>query len=300
MLRVWRDFVRANPAAKRLPVVVSIVVRHCTKRGRGPGTLHGLVDPLVRKVPELRELVPNARILVDDVRAPVEARSPPHADSWHPARMIRSASDYRRCCEELEALGARPASLDRSGKVRDRIEVLLRERALYEALLREGLSAVPVYPPEHRGRALVDLRVALRVPQNVLAERLGVTAPVISRDEATGYEGCSLERYGRILRALGVEEAISGYRNVGSRRGELAFHDSGGPAYTRTKTRGTIDSKPKGTKAEAAPPAKKAAKKPAARKPSKKAAAKAPAGAPKGTATKRPAKKAAAKKRAAR
>ena len=69
MLRVWRDFVKANPAAKRLPVVVSIVVHHGTKRWLGPRTLDGLVDPLVRKVPELRELVPNARILVDDVRA---------------------------------------------------------------------------------------------------------------------------------------------------------------------------------------------------------------------------------------
>lgn len=175
--------------------------------------------------------------------------------------MIRSAADYRRCCEELEALGARPAALERSAKARARVEELRRERALYEALLREGLAAVPVYAPEHRGRALVDLRVALRMPQNVLAERLGVSAPVISRDEASAYEGCSLERYGRILRALGVEESFTGYRSIIPPRGGLAFNEGAGPAYRRTSTAGaspaTVTPQRKRATAKPAKPAKR-------------------------------------------
>ena len=52
---------------------------------------------------------------------------------------------------------------------------------------------------------LVALRIALRLTQRELAERLGVHESQVSRDERNEYHGITVERASRILDALAVQ-----------------------------------------------------------------------------------------------
>lgn len=54
------------------------------------------------------------------------------------------------------------------------------------------------------GRWLIGARIALRLTQQELAERLEVSATQVSRDERNDYHGITVERAQRILEALGV------------------------------------------------------------------------------------------------
>lgn len=92
----------------------------------------------------------------------------------------------------------------------DPLEVLISELAFdvrfYERLCREGVSAVPSYPPEESGKELIALRIARGRTQKQLAEALGVSEAQVSRDERNDYQGITQERRMRILKALEVEE----------------------------------------------------------------------------------------------
>jgi len=92
------------------------------------------------------------------------------------------------------------------------LEDLVWERDLYDRLRQEGLSAVPTYAPEERGKTLIALRIARGLKQKDLAEALGVSEPQVSRDENNDYHGITLHRYARILEVLGVEEHVAGYQ----------------------------------------------------------------------------------------
>jgi DNA-binding XRE family transcriptional regulator len=77
---------------------------------------------------------------------------------------------------------------------------------LYDRLRHEGPSAVPEYSPEERGKALIALRIACGLNQKDLADLLGVSQALVSRDEKNDYHGIAQDRYARILNALGIEE----------------------------------------------------------------------------------------------
>ena len=66
-LRIWSEFRRKNPGAKRLPVVIPVVLHHGARGWTAPRSLHELVDPLLDDLPELRAYVLNTRIIVDDL-----------------------------------------------------------------------------------------------------------------------------------------------------------------------------------------------------------------------------------------
>ena len=53
------------------------------------------------------------------------------------------------------------------------------------------------------GRLLVALRIAHGLTQRGLAERLGISESLVSRDERNEYHGITVERAQRILDALG-------------------------------------------------------------------------------------------------
>jgi len=103
------------------------------------------------------------------------------------------------------------AALARVVGLRHEAEELAAECVLYTRLRTEGVTAVPAYPPEQRGKALIALRIARGLSQKELADLLGVSEPQVSRDEKTEYRGVTQKRYARILKALGVEERVSGY-----------------------------------------------------------------------------------------
>jgi transcriptional regulator with XRE-family HTH domain len=77
---------------------------------------------------------------------------------------------------------------------------------LYERLKSGDVSAIPQYAPDERGKALICLRIAKGWTQRQLAEALGVSEAVVSRDERNEYHGISMERYGKVLAALGFED----------------------------------------------------------------------------------------------
>jgi DNA-binding XRE family transcriptional regulator len=77
---------------------------------------------------------------------------------------------------------------------------------LYERLRKGDLAAVPEYPPQERGKALICLRILRGWTQRELAQALGVSEAVVSRDETHEYHGLSLEKYAKVLRALGFED----------------------------------------------------------------------------------------------
>jgi transcriptional regulator with XRE-family HTH domain len=74
---------------------------------------------------------------------------------------------------------------------------------LYEQLKAGDVDAVPGFAPEERGKALICLRILKGWTQRHLAEALGVSEAVVSRDERNEYHGISLDKYGKVLTALG-------------------------------------------------------------------------------------------------
>ncbi len=77
------------------------------------------------------------------------------------------------------------------------------EAELYERLKAGEVNAIPDFPPEERGKALICLRIIRGWTQRHLAEALGVSEAVVSRDERNEYHGISLEKYGKVLSSLG-------------------------------------------------------------------------------------------------
>ena len=131
--------------------------------------------------------------------------------------MIRTEKEYQ---EALARLAADRQFLEQQ---RERLqEVGLRgdelERAMHPALsfhdqLKEEIDTYkrikrgefdPLHNLTHIGRLLIGLRIARGMNQRELAERLGVSESVISRDERNEYHGISVERAQNILESLGV------------------------------------------------------------------------------------------------
>jgi DNA-binding Xre family transcriptional regulator len=87
--------------------------------------------------------------------------------------------------------------------VRSFHEQLKEEVESYERLKRGEFDELRNF--EGLGRLLIALRIAKRVSQRDLAERLGIHESQVSRDERNEYHGVTVERANRVLEALGVE-----------------------------------------------------------------------------------------------
>lgn len=131
--------------------------------------------------------------------------------------MIRTEHEYQVAVQQLaghrQAVEQQRAQLRATGLTPDEIEAVLEPMlsfgaglveavAWYERVMRKN------FPPIERltqiGKLLVALRVANGITQKELAQRLGVTEPIVSRDERGEYHGISLDRAQRVLDALGV------------------------------------------------------------------------------------------------
>jgi len=107
LVRSWLELLRLEPERKTLPPVVCVVVHHGERGWNEPVKLHELVEGL-RELAELRGLVPDFEILVDDlVRQPDEElkRRPlavfPKVVLW----VLRDARTVQRFYHHLRAWG---------------------------------------------------------------------------------------------------------------------------------------------------------------------------------------------------
>jgi transcriptional regulator with XRE-family HTH domain len=74
---------------------------------------------------------------------------------------------------------------------------LIDEIAWYERVRRGDIPTIRRLT--HLGRQLIALRIASGMTQRELAEALGVSEPIVSRDERNEYHGITIERAQRIL-----------------------------------------------------------------------------------------------------
>jgi hypothetical protein len=135
--------------------------------------------------------------------------------------MIRSDCEWRESQERLidfrEQVRQIREELVRRGLDQDAIgiatapqetmaEDIAWEIALYERMKAGDLEAIPNYSPPERGKALICLRIVKGWSQRQLAEALTVSEGVVSRDERNEYHGISLEKFGKVLMALGFQD----------------------------------------------------------------------------------------------
>jgi transcriptional regulator with XRE-family HTH domain len=80
---------------------------------------------------------------------------------------------------------------------------LREEVEMFEGMKRGDLGAL--HNLTSIGRWLIGIRIAKGLTQQELADRLGVAASQVSRDENNDYHAISVERAQRILEALGVQ-----------------------------------------------------------------------------------------------
>lgn len=135
--------------------------------------------------------------------------------------LIRNDKECKTAQERLEALRAQvqKISADLAKRNLDDQTVSLATAAqrvmademewditLYKRLKAGELEAVPDFEPEERGKALICLRLVKGWSQRQLADALGVSEAVLSRDEHNEYRGVSMEKYAKVLRALGVAD----------------------------------------------------------------------------------------------
>ena len=131
--------------------------------------------------------------------------------------MIRSESEYqeavKRLSEEQKQLGEHRARLKETGLTDEEIKRVIdpmesfylpfkEEVESYERLKRGEFEELDNL--RGLGHLLIALRIARGVSQRELAKRLEVHESQVSRDERNEYFGVTLERAGRILKALNV------------------------------------------------------------------------------------------------
>src|SRR5689334_13516193 len=103
--------------------------------------------------------------------------------------------------QQLRALGMDDHEIERAMQpVVSFHEQLKEEVETYERILRGDVR--PIENLSEIGRLLIALRIAAGLSQRDLAQKLGVSESIISRDERNEYHGISTDRAQRILNAL--------------------------------------------------------------------------------------------------
>jgi DNA-directed RNA polymerase specialized sigma subunit len=129
--------------------------------------------------------------------------------------MIRSETEYqealRRMEQDRKVAAAQREALTTAGLSDEEVERAMEPLRSFHAQLEEEITWYEEvrrrnFPAIRRltqvGRLLIALRIANGLSQRELADRLGVSEAVVSRDERNEYHGITVERAQRILDAL--------------------------------------------------------------------------------------------------
>jgi len=132
--------------------------------------------------------------------------------------MLRTDKEYQEAVARLEAQKQRLLQYERElhamGLSDDQVQramapqwsfhaQLVDEVDSYEGLKRGEFNALKNF--EGLGRLLIALRIYKGFTQSELAQKLGIDASQVSRDERHEYHGITVERASRILDAMGDE-----------------------------------------------------------------------------------------------
>lgn len=98
-----------------------------------------------------------------------------------------------------DAANARRSTLERE------FERLREQLAAYERLRSDGLQLGEDIETSELGTVAILARISQQMSQKDLAEKLGIKEQQVQRYEREKYQSISLDRFGRVLAALGVE-----------------------------------------------------------------------------------------------
>ena len=131
--------------------------------------------------------------------------------------MIRTEAEYNKAIERLEeerkVLEAQKKHFIEHGFEGEELERLMQPMISFNEQLKEEVTVFEqmkrgdlgvLKDLNNIGRWLIGLRIAKGLTQSELADRLGVSAPQVSRDETNEYHGITLAKAQKILETLGA------------------------------------------------------------------------------------------------
>ncbi|WP_121614400.1 helix-turn-helix domain-containing protein [Mesobacillus foraminis] len=131
--------------------------------------------------------------------------------------MIKTESAYREAIEKLkqdqEFIKRQKEMFEDMGLTPENIELALQPYISFHEQLKEEVDYYerikrgefePIFNLKTIGKTLIAYRIYKGMSQQQLAEKLGVSASQVSRDEKNEYYGATIERIQEVIDALGM------------------------------------------------------------------------------------------------
>jgi len=124
-------------------------------------------------------------------------------------KTLRHIQDFRKNLSEIrkrEGTKAAEAFLRAYGSHIGELRQQVRE---YEKLKQRKLPAGSFSDPTKLGSYLVRARIAVGVTQEALAQKLGVSQPMVHKYELSEYAGCGLDLLTKVAEALRLRMSVT-------------------------------------------------------------------------------------------
>lgn len=129
--------------------------------------------------------------------------------------MIKTETAYKKALEKLQEdklfIQDQKKVLEEMGLTKEQVEKALqpsitfheqlKEEVIYYERIRRG-EFETIINLHNLGKSLIAFRIYLGLSQQELADRLGVSASQVSRDERNEYYGATLERIQQVMEAM--------------------------------------------------------------------------------------------------
>ena len=129
--------------------------------------------------------------------------------------MIKTETAYKKALEKLKEdkrfIQSQKKELEEMGLTKEQIEKVLQPSITFHEQLKEEVTYYerirrgelqPIINLHNLGKTLIAYRIYLGLSQQELANRLGVSASQVSRDERNEYYGATIERIQEVMKAM--------------------------------------------------------------------------------------------------